>query len=54
VFLAWEKDNKGKITGLKYRSSQKLTNGIGDRIELVGSGEKDINLKRIYVGRIVK
>lgn len=54
VFLAWEKDSKGKITGLKYRSSQKLTNGIGDRVETVGFGEKDINPKRIYVGRIVK
>jgi len=54
VFLSWEKDTKGKITGLKYRSSQKLTNGIGDRIELVGLGEKDINPKRIYVGRVEK
>jgi len=54
VFLAWVKDEKGKITGLKYRSSQKLTNGIGDRIEPIGFGEKDINPKRIYVGRIEK
>jgi len=52
VFLAWVKDEKGKITGLKYRSSQKLTNGIGDRIETVGFGEKDINPKRIYIGRL--
>lgn len=52
VFLAWEKDSKGKITGLRYRSSQKLTNGVGDRTETVGMGERDINPKRIYVGRI--
>lgn len=52
IFLAWIKDEKGKITGLKYRSSQKLTNGIGDRIENVGSEPKDINLKRVYIVRL--
>ena len=52
VFLSWERDEKGKIVAMKYRSSQKVTNGIGDRVEPIGSGEKDINKKRIYVVRI--
>jgi len=52
VFLAWEKDEKGRIIAMKYRSSQKVTNGIGDRTEPVGKGEKDINPKRIYVARL--
>ena len=52
IFLAWVKDEKGKITAMKYRSSQKVTNGIGDRTEPVGKGEKDINPKRIYIARL--
>jgi hypothetical protein len=54
VFLAWEKDAKGKIIGIKYRSSQKLTNGIGDRVEKVGSEPKDVDIKRVYIARIGK
>ena len=54
VFLDWVRDDSGKITGIKYRSTQKLTNGIGDRTETIGSGEKDINLQRVYVVRLSK
>lgn len=52
VFVAWVKDDKGKITGMRYRSSQKYTNGIGDRTETIGIGEKEINRSRIYVARL--
>jgi hypothetical protein len=54
IFLGWVKDNAGKIAGIKYRSTQKLTDGIGDRTETIGDGEKDINLKRVYVVRLGK
>jgi hypothetical protein len=52
IFLDWIKDSSGKITGIKYRSTQKLTDGIGDRMETIGSGEKDINGRRMYVVRL--
>ena len=52
IFLSWVRDKSGKITGLKYRSTQKSTNGIGDRTESVGSDEKDINIDRIYIVRL--
>jgi hypothetical protein len=51
IFLDWVKDTSGNITGITYRSTQKLTNGIGDRTETIGTGEKDINLKRLYMVR---
>jgi len=53
IFLGWVKDDLGTITGITYRSTQKLTNGIGDRTETIGTGEKDINQKRVYVVRVV-
>ena len=43
---------KSEIIGLTYRSSQKITNGIGVRTESIGYGTKDINPKRIYIARI--
>jgi len=52
IFLDWIKNDIGKITGLKYRSTQKKTNGIGDRIETVGNGERDITIDRLYIVRI--
>jgi hypothetical protein len=47
----------GKIVGLKYRSSQKSTNGIGDRTEYFADAPgKDgkLDRKRIYVARLNK
>lgn len=52
IFLNWIKDAQGRITGIKYRSTQKLTDGIGERTETIGSGEKDINIERLYVARL--
>lgn len=52
IFLDWVKNESGDITGIKYRSTQKSTNGIGDRTETIGTGEKDINLSRLYIVRL--
>lgn len=52
IFLDWIKDSSGKIIGIKYRSTQKSTNGIGDRTETIGIGDKDIDIKRIYIARL--
>jgi plastocyanin len=54
IFLGWERDSIGQISGLKYRSSQTKTNGIGDRIEVIGQGAKELNRKRIYIARLEK
>jgi hypothetical protein len=54
VFLGWERDSVGVISGMKYRSSQTKTNGIGDRIEVIGSGPKEINRWRLYIARLEK
>jgi hypothetical protein len=36
VFLAWERDAAGAVTGLHYWSAQKSTSGIGERAESFG------------------
>ena len=53
VFLNWETKD-GRRVGLRYRSSQELTKGIGDRSEyFVDSGIKDAKVirERVYFGR---
>ena len=52
IFINWVKNEKEQIIGITYRSSQKQTNGIGARTETIGVGPKDININRIYIGRI--
>jgi hypothetical protein len=54
MFLGWERDSVGVIAGLKYRSSQTKTDGIGDRVEVIGSGPKEINRWRLYIVRLEK
>ena len=54
LFLGWERDSVGVISGLKYRSSQTKTDGIGDRIEAIGSDPKEINRYRLYIARLEK
>lgn len=51
LFLNWIRDGSGTITGLKYRSSQRPTNGIGERTEPIGDQSRALNPKRIYLGR---
>jgi len=54
LFLGWERDSVGVISGIKYRSSQTKTDGIGDRIEMIGNGPKEINRYRLYIARLEK
>ena len=53
IFMGWE-EKDGKRIGLKYRSSQGSTKGIGDRSEFFSdTGIKDakVDRKRVYFGR---
>src|SRR5688572_3443862 len=54
VLVEWVRDS-GQIVGLKYRSSQKSTDGIGDRVEyfadVAGRGGK-VDRSRTYVARL--
>jgi hypothetical protein len=54
VFLKWI-ERSGKTVGFTYRSSQKSTNGIGERSEYFkdsGMEHADVDPKRIYFGRL--
>lgn len=54
VFLEWVTEG-GKPIGIKYRSTQKLTDGIGDRVEhfAESAGKKGlVDPERIYFGRL--
>jgi len=56
VFLEWVMEG-GKPIGVKYRSTQKLTDGIGDRVEYFSdiAGKKGlVDRQRIYFGRLNK
>ena len=54
VFLEWVIED-GKRVGVKYRSTQKSTGGIGDRVEyfdgVAGRGGK-VDRKRMWFGRL--
>lgn len=56
VFIAWVRDNTGKITGVRYWGSQGSTNGIGYREESFGATSADggINPARFYLARARK
>jgi hypothetical protein len=52
VFLDWVTE-RGRRIGVKYRSSQKLTNGIGDRVEYFeGVKRGSVDRKRMYFARL--
>ncbi|QDU32605.1 hypothetical protein KS4_06390 [Poriferisphaera corsica] len=59
IFVDWVKE-KGKIVGIKYRSSQGSTNGIGDNVEYFYGVKKDakgklkrgVDRDRIYFYRL--
>jgi hypothetical protein len=56
VFLGWVKES-GELVGVKYRSSQTSTNGIGDRVEYFAGvpGKKGlIDPKRMHFCRLNK
>lgn len=54
VFLDWVRDGD-ELIGIKYRSSQKSTNGVGDRIEYFADSQgRDgkVDRRRIYIARL--
>jgi hypothetical protein len=54
VFLEWVKDGRRPI-GVKYRSTQKSTDGIGDRVEYfanVPSKDGKVDVERMYFCRL--
>jgi hypothetical protein len=55
VFLGWVYDPNGNRAGLKYRSSQGSTGGIGNKIEFFrdsAAGEGHVDPERIYFARL--
>src|SRR5262245_4204471 len=65
IFLGYEKNAAGEVIGIKYRSSQPNTDGIGDRVEylegakdekgklLKGPGQKSqIDPEKVFAGRL--
>ena len=56
VFLGWAKRG-GNNVGIRYRSSQASTNGVGTKIEyFLPAGDEKVTVEpnRIYVGRLKK
>lgn len=55
VFKEWVKED-GKIVGIRYRGSQRSTDGVGDKVEffdrVVPEEEYPINREKVYFGRI--
>lgn len=57
VFLGWILDKDGERAGLKYRSSQGSTDGIGNHIEYFKNskaGKGTVDPTRIYFARLTK
>lgn len=66
VFLDWVKGPDGEVLGIKYRSTQASTDGIGDRVEYFkgakdadgnqlraeGQGKQLLNPNAIFAGRL--
>lgn len=51
IFLGWLRDNSGKITGLRYWSSQPWTDGIGTSSHLFGTGKDQVDRSAFFIGR---
>jgi hypothetical protein len=54
LFLDWVRD-QDQVVGIKYRSSQKSTDGVGDRIEYFADApghEGKVDRQRTYVARL--
>jgi hypothetical protein len=51
IFLDWVKNEAGKISGIKYWSSQPGTKGIGNRVEYFGP-DGGINGLNTHFGRV--
>ncbi len=51
IFLGWEKRGDD-VVGIRYRSSQGATDGIGDHVELFQGAGGRVDPERIYFGRL--
>lgn len=52
VFLRWERDAAGGITGIRYWSTQKSTNGIGERSEAFGTDGRAVKRDETWIVRV--
>jgi hypothetical protein len=54
IFKDWVVDDNGEKVGIKYRSTQPSTNGVGDRVEYFNtkSGKQSINPENVFVSRV--
>ncbi|BBO34819.1 hypothetical protein [Lacipirellula parvula] len=54
LFLEWVREG-GEAVGIKYRSSQKSTDGVGDRVEYFADAQGHdgkVDRRRIYIARL--
>jgi hypothetical protein len=51
VFLAWERDAAGTITGVRYWSTQASTDGIGEKSEFFGAEGRAVKRDELYLCR---
>jgi hypothetical protein len=54
IFLSWVREKK-RIIGVRYWSTQKSTQGIGERVEFFAKGAKDkrgVDPKQLYLARV--
>jgi hypothetical protein len=51
VFLGWNRDDAGAITGIRYWSSQPWADGIGTAESTLGATDAAYDLSRVYVAR---
>lgn len=52
IFIAWEKNYNGQVIGMKYWSTQKISNGIGYNTEYFGT-TSGVDINKVYVARVV-
>jgi hypothetical protein len=51
IFIGWEKDQHGRVTGLRYWSTQPATNGIGYCVARF-DGKDPVDPEQIYLARV--
>lgn len=51
VFLGWVRDEHGDVVGLRYWSTQKATDGIGEREERFGT-DRGVDRTRTWITRV--
>jgi hypothetical protein len=51
IFLGWDRDATGAITGIRYWSSQPWTSGIGESWTAIGPAEDAFDPAQVYIAR---